>query len=800
MSRIFFCLLFLVLWLPCILFMTGNTSLSPPLPAAEKLQGPFEWHKLDMRFTMHGLAPDMRIAGARELPDKTGVLFIIRADFIEWLYGGGHMSHHIKLGPVYETQIKDRPYVTRWDLEHDAGLQYSIGALRFNGMFIMAALLVLVMPVLFLFWLMADDITIMTPEERKRRDDAFAELVKVIEAKAQHNPAWLRQKTIRLALLGYVVVFGSIFLMLPLGLGLAAVVVVLTGGNAAAAKLAFIVAAVPIGFAFHLAKSLLLQTHPPEGVEITPAAAPELFKWLGQMIATAKGPRFKHVYISSDLNASVARNTGALGFFGFGPVTLTLGLPLMQALTLPQLGAVVGHEYGHVAAKDNALGHWVYRIRNSWLSLGGRLHLEKLWYALRLNRFYDWFIGVFSAYSFALSRRCEYEADAFSARLAGAQHNAEALAAVAIRSTELGQLFWLDLWKKAEQDPDVAAIKPFHLMPAFFAGTRDQQRTIAAVQNRTTDYASTHPATMDRIHALKAEFTVPQPMTVSAARELLGPLELQLADRFSAAWQADAAPHWRTRHGEHTAAVSRHAALSEKPLEMMTREELGELIGTASTLQDDSRVLQASEEILRRDPGSPGARLNIMGIRLSQLNDETQLQELEKLAAEHPQFLPNACHHAIDYFEKVQRRDAADIYREKIRAWEYARMAAEEERNLILDTDTYEAHGLSAEIPAAIAAVAARHRIISAVYLARKRVKYLGEFPSYQVGFRLRRSSFQRQATRDKDLRSFLQDTHFPAEYVLVNVGAVRGLEAKLKKIPGALIYSDKNKQTNSAP
>ncbi len=158
--------------------------------------------------------------------------------------------------------------------------------------------------------------------------------------------------------------------MIPVGLGLGAAVLVLTGGNAAAAKLAFVLAAVPIGFAFVMGKSLLLPPYEVRAWKITAADAPKLFGYLSQIIKDAGGPRFEQVYISNDINASVSRHTGFLGFFGFGPVTLTLGLPLMQSLTLPQLGGVIGHEYGHVAAKDNALGQWVYRIRTSWLVLG----------------------------------------------------------------------------------------------------------------------------------------------------------------------------------------------------------------------------------------------------------------------------------------------------------------------------------------------------------------------------------------------------------------------------------------------
>jgi Zn-dependent protease with chaperone function len=229
-------------------------------------------------------------------------------------------------------------------------------------------------------------------------------LVQAVEQQAKGNARWLRKKTITLALLGYVVVLGSIVLMIPVGLGLGAAVVVLTGGNAAAAKLAFVLAIVPIGFAWHMGKSLLSGPFEYSGLEVTAQDCPALFALLQKICTKAQGPMFKRVFIDNQLNASVTRSGGLLGFFGMGPVVLTLGLPLMQSQTQQQLAGVIGHEYGHVAAKDNAWGQWVYRIRNSWLTLDDRLRFEHLWYVLKLNRFYEWFMATFSVHSFALSR------------------------------------------------------------------------------------------------------------------------------------------------------------------------------------------------------------------------------------------------------------------------------------------------------------------------------------------------------------------------------------------------------------
>ncbi len=790
MRRLLFILLFLVFWLPCLLFTSGSASLSPPLPAVETMRGPYDWHKLGMGFRFDGVMPDMLIKGVRELPDKSGILFALHGDFIEWLYGGGHMQHHIKLGKVYDSGIAARPVVSDWDIEHDAGLTHRIGSLRFNGFFIPSLLMSLALPILFYFWLMADAITVMTPEERKRRDDAFVELVQLVEARAKNDPAWLRRKTVRLAFLGYLVVFGSILLMIPLGLGLGAAVMVMTGGNAATAKLAFIVAAVPIGFAFHMGRSLLLQKFPPLGIEVTRKDAPALFDWLDKMIAAAKGPRFARVFISHELNASVSRNTGALGFFGLGPVELTLGLPLMQALMLPQLGAVIGHEYGHVAARDNALGQWVYRIRNSWVGLGQQLQSEKLWYALRLNRFYDWFIGVFSAYSFALSRRCEYEADAFSARIAGAMENASALTAVAVRAEELNRLFWLPLWKEAHNSPDVGTIRPYEKLPAFFAEPRQQAEAIEAVRQQETDYASTHPSTMDRVRAINHDFIEPEPVAISAARELLGQaFEHRLSERFSLHWQSQAAPHWQAKFDEHARTREKMIELRKKTLAEMTRAELGELIQAADHLLEDDAIIEASEEILRREPGSPGARMNLMGLKLEHHGDEGQIEHLDRFMQEHPQYLPNVCRHIIAHYTKTKRPDAAKPYAEKVTAWEYERQAAADERAMVLETDEFEAADLPADTLAQIAAAAARHKSVKTIFVAKKKVKYLPEFPSYVLAFSLKSMGFRSEKKQVEDFRAFARELQLPPDVTFAALVRVPGLAAKLGKISGAKLY-----------
>jgi hypothetical protein len=472
-------------------------------------------------------------------------------------------------------------------------------------------------------------------------------------------------------------------------------------------------------------------------------------------------------------------------------VVLTLGLPLMQALTLPQLASVVGHEYGHVAAKDNALGQWIYRIRTSWLILGDRLQFEHMWYALKLNRFYNWFIGVFSAYSFALSRRCEYEADAFAAKLAGADHAAAALSAVAVRDHETSTMYWRDQWKKAETTPDPAGEAPYTAMAGFFGQERDQKEIIDIVTKEEPGYASTHPTLMERVKALGHGFIPPQPVARSAAAELLGATERKLADAFNAEWVEAARPHWEAAHNEHLHVTARYAELKRKTLRELSRAELDEVIAAADRARDDAAVTAACEEVLRRDPDNGVARMNIAGIRLDG-GDESQLAVLRQLADSDPQALPSAGRHAIAYFYKHNRKEEAKSWEDRLSAWEYERQAGAEEREIVLATDNYSPHGLPDAAVRAIAGHCANHKLLHSVYIAQKKVRYLPEYPCYLVAFRMKQSMFSTQKKLQAELNEFIGKSNLGEGFLFIDVTSVSGLEGKMKKIPGACVYSIK--------
>jgi Zn-dependent protease with chaperone function len=655
------------------------------------------------------------------------------------------------------------------------------GSLRVNMMYLFWFLLA----VLFYFWVNTNPAYVVSPQERWRNDEYFRQKVGDLEIDYKNKPKALRTRTVLLALLGYSVVWGSIAAMaaIGVGLGLTAAALLPKIGNAAAVGL------IPIGFAFKLSKALLAARGGDSGVRMSAKDAPALFALLGKIRKKGKGPAFERVFINMEMNASVSRHTGLKGFFGFGPVTLTLGLPLMQALTGPQLAAVIGHEYGHVAAKDNALGQWIYRIRNGWLYLDESMKTEYLWYVLRLDRFYHWFMGIFNAYSFTLSRQCEYEADAFAAKIAGAQKISAALVAMEVRSELMKKNFWNEIWKKSELLPEPAGT-PYQRLSDFFRLPEEDKISLAELKKATTGHDSTHPALADRIAALHETLHAPEPLTLSAAGKFLGErLEMQLAALFDRAWREHNRAAWKAKHKEYQSALATLEALKNRRPSGMARDELSQLIAAAQILQDDKKILGACQEILKREPDNTGAQAYMLGLRLVLDDNESALLKLDDLVRLHPEHMPTACRFALRYLNGQERKEEARVYQFRLDEWSYQSRAAEEERRMIYASDIFLPHNVTHEYIRKLAGILKKHPEIGSAWMARKQVHYLKENPLFVVGLKPSFWSLKSRKATIKQIKRALEQAHFPPYFQFFWMGEVKGLETRLKKTGAAALY-----------
>ena len=230
------------------------------------------------------------------------------------------------------------------------------------------------------------------------------------------------------------------------------------------------------------------------GPQLLPEGQPRLFAEL-QAVATATNQEMpKEVYLVPDVNAWVAQRGGMMGL-GSKRV-MGLGLPLMQALTVSELRAVLAHEFGHYHGGDTQLGPWIYKTRSA---IGRTLQGLGDGY---LRKPFQAYGNLFLRITHAISRRQEYTADALACRVAGSR----ALGSGLKKIHGAGAAY--DAYWSNELVPVLGAGFVPSLTDGFrqFLGTswvtqKVDEITQEAAQSGETDVYDTHPSLKERLAA-----------------------------------------------------------------------------------------------------------------------------------------------------------------------------------------------------------------------------------------------------------------------------------------------------------
>ena len=783
MIRYILILVFALMWLSSASFMLGNVSSSPRLGDATEFYGPFNWQVVSQGVGFKNNLPEFLIYG-RVIDNNQVHPVVVKADFLEWARSFSDKGR-ATIGGIFLTQLQERPFVTSWDVNHDAGFSIGLFNLRINLSFIFWAFLTVTLPLIFYSWLSSDVTYVASPQERWKEDDLFEQRVKDIELDYKERSSALRFKTFMLALLGYMVLWGAIALIASIGLGLSFSV----DAFMQLGYYSFILALPFFWVSFKLAKSLLIQGGRNSGVQVRPKDVPQLFTLLEKIQSRVKGPSFDKVFIDMEMNASVSRHSGLLGSFGFGPVVLTLGLPLMQSLTTDQLAGVIGHEYGHIAARDNALSHWLYRIRSSWLNIDKNLKAEPLWYILKLNVFYKWFIGVFNAYNFTLSRQCEYDADKMAAKISGAENIAEALVAIEVRHKYISKVFWDRIWQGTEKLSKPFG-DPYQKLGIFIKLIDPKDFNIDDIKNKETNYKDTHPSIKDRLRVLGEKFPSLHALDNSAAGELLGNrFENQLALVFDRVWEKHNLKKWYKLNRDYQSAVGFMDSIADKKLSNLTEDELYTAVTAAHTIGAENKVIDVCEEITIRNPKNIVAKVNLLGYRLTHDKNESALLELDDLMNVHPEQLPAICRFAVKYLEEQGRYEEAKVYQFRLDDWKYKSDAAEEERKNIYPSDVFVYHSVSPEYVKKINAVISKKTNVSKAWMVQKKIGYFKEKPLFVIVLKQSMFGFRDRNKIVREIKRAMSKAGFPQFFSFFWVDEVKGLKKKIEKIEGSLIY-----------
>ena len=568
-------------------------------------------------------------------------------------------------------------------------------------------------------------------------EEEFIRLVKQAEDQVGTHAGRYKLKLALFALLGYVVIFALLGGLVAIVGGAIAATAYSTAAILLLLKSKLLAPALIM--AWVLLKALWVRFEKPQGYELKRSDFPELYRELDGLRAALRSLPIHRVLLTPELNAAVVQ-TPRLGLFGWQHNTLILGLELLLILSPEQARAVLAHELGHLSKNHSRFGGWIYRVRTTWYRVMEAFHGTDNLGARMLRKFFDWYAPNFYAYSFALARSNEYEADAVSARLTSPDTALLALVNTYVTAPYVNESYWSWYFRKADTMPQPD--QPPYSGLTQFLNARPQSRRdildrIREAMSRETAYDDTHPALKDRIAALGGKPDVPRPAgTDNAAAAWLGARCAQAITAFDERWLAENQEKWHERYEYVQNATGQLTGLEQRPLDELAEEEHWNLAAWTEEFRPERDPLPLYQAYQQRFPQEPAAAF-VIGRLLAERGDDACLDQLDRAAA-HPQITVRACQIAYNFLQEQQRHEQAEHWRQRALERIELNERAEAERQSVSVKDTLLTPEIPAEILAELKEQLLRSGRVRRAWLAQKQVEHDPEDPVYVVAFKSR--------------------------------------------------------------
>ncbi len=613
----------------------------------------------------------------------------------------------------------------------------------------------------------------------------FDTLVKQLEPIALLHPQSYKLRVLLLAILGYLYLFFMvIFLLLANGLLIYAFIVV--------HNIFIIKAGIAIlALTYFVIRSLWVKLTPPEGIRLLPHQAPALFQQLDLLRRQLKAPNIHTVLLNNEFNAAIVQHP-RLGIFGWQKNYLILGLPLMQALSVPQFTAALAHEYGHLSGAHGHFGAWIYRIRKTWWQLVTILEQKHSWGSALFNKFLLWYIPFFNAYSFVLARLNEYEADRCAAQIAGAHEAAQALVNVTLKAQFLATNFWPKLYAEADKRA-TPPYQPYTALSLAFSSklaTENNDHWLPQALQEQTNTADTHPSLSDRLAALGETAQLPTPVTETAAQQFLGEHLTELAQTLNQQWYSQIQTQWQQRYEYvQTAKLKLQELETRASNTQLTPQEAWHRASLTEELIDRATALPLYQSLLETNLQQVSAAYAVGRILLAQENEQG-IEFIQRAMRQDSRSIVSGCEEIYNFLQRHHRAEEAQVYLEQARQKiQLDQMAQAEHEHLNLN-DSFIVTTLSPEHRALMMSQLQVHQNIKRAYLVQKELKYLPEHPLYVLGIVRTFKLFRMRDDKVEFAQNVAKTLSMPGDFFVVVLDSeVKPLFKKMQKLAGALIY-----------
>lgn len=397
-----------------------------------------------------------------------------------------------------------------------------------------------------------------------------------------------------------------------------------------------------------LTAALRVRIEPAVGIRVARNLAPTLHEVIDSLSERLHVPRYRDVLLGTGMEirtVSVPRLGGLRGFNDY----LLIGLPVMLALPLDHLRALLAHELAHRSRSRAVRGARVHRLRDGWLQAARSVTESRHIAVLPLKPFFRWFARWFGQLAFDAARSHELAADRKAAQLTSRNALAGALLRLEVVDRFMVERFHPRLLADLRQ----FGIPPAGLDKRFereLAGLRTDPRFHAwideAIQRGAAD-RDTHPALRRRLSALalgdlrkashrgviEAAFSGGTNED-SAARVCLAALPNAVMVTIEKVWIDEVQRGLATRHEELVRLDERRKELEGRP-ELSPHESLDHAIATAETEGIDAALPELRKLVSERPDMAP-ARF-VLGTLLLRNNNPQGLAHIHAAARLDPE-------------------------------------------------------------------------------------------------------------------------------------------------------------------
>jgi len=632
------------------------------------------------------------------------------------------------------------------------------------------------------------------------RED-FDALIQRLEVVSRKNPRLYNVRIIGLVVLAYaylvLVLFGS--------LALCVAMVVMVIYAPAAIKLALVGLIAFGGIFLAVLRGLWVKLEPPKGRPVTRAQAAKLFALLDELRAALDCKPFHQVLIIGDVNAGVVQ-VPRLGIFGWHRNYLVLGLPLMQSLAPDEFKAVLAHEFAHSSRGHGRFGNWLYRVRRTWAQIFAEMAKRRTRFGGVVFKFLNWFWPLFNGHAFVLARANEYEADACSVRLAGADAASRALIRSRVDGALLVEKFWPDTFSRATQEPEPPANVLLALNQTLKNGpaAEDAARWLRQAFLAETNNADTHPCLKDRLRAIgrlpagieNGQLPAPPPgPSQNAAEFYLGDYAGVVGQKMSEEWQKLIAPKWKARHKNAQKIAGELAGLELPSDSPPTAAQIWDRARKLAELHGDAAAVPALEQVIALEPRHAAANF-ILGRYHLQKDDPRGVEFIETAIAADPALAQTGCNLLYAHFNRTGQSDKLRPLEHRFDEFQKQNVLARQERARMTAADTFLAHELTEPQIADLRKIFSSEPDIGAAAVARKKVEHLPNSPCFAIALRIKVSWWKPrgQKANGELVHRVLKQVRLPGHFlVFVSEKNLKALGAKVFAVPGAVVYQRQN-------